>query len=332
MLKERLIKISILDDYFDTLRTLSCFQKLKGHDVVIWNDHVQDTDALAARLKDTECLVLFRERTKIQAPLLERLPRLKLISQRSVYPHIDIHACTRRGVVVSSSQHAGIPCYAAAELTWALLLAAARQLPQQMAALKAGKWQIGVGATLRGKTLGVFGYGRIAATVAGYGKAFGMNVMACARDESLARARADGHTAARSKAEFFESCDVVTLHLRLVPATRHIVKAEDLARMKKNAILVNTSRAPLIEPGALVAALRAGRPGYAAVDVFEDEPVRDRDLPLLQFEQVIATPHIGYVTREEYETQFVDIFDQITAFAAGRPINVVNPQVLEGAN
>src|SRR6516162_2960319 len=332
MLKERLMKISILDDYFDTLRTLSCFQKLKGHDVVIWNDHVQDTDALAARLKDTECLVLFRERTKIQAPLLERLPRLKLISQRSVYPHIDIHACTRRGVVVSSSQHAGIPCYAAAELTWALLLAAARQLPQQMAALKAGKWQIGVGATLRGKTLGVFGYGRIAATVAGYGKAFGMNVMACARDESLARARADGHTAARSKAEFFESCDVVTLHLRLVPATRHIVKAEDLARMKKNAILVNTSRAPLIEPGALVAALRAGRPGYAAVDVFEDEPVRDRDLPLLQFEQVIATPHIGYVTREEYETQFVDIFDQITAFAAGRPINVVNPQVLEGAN
>ena len=326
------MKISILDDYFDTLRTLSCFQKLKGHDVVIWNDHVQDTDALAARLKDTECLVLFRERTKIQAPLLERLPRLKLISQRSVYPHIDIHACTRRGVVVSSSQHAGIPCYAAAELTWALLLAAARQLPQQMAALKAGKWQIGVGATLRGKTLGVFGYGRIAATVAGYGKAFGMNVMACARDESLARARADCHTAARSKAEFFESCDVVTLHLRLVPATRHIVKAEDLARMKKNAILVNTSRAPLIEPGALVAALRAGRPGYAAVDVFEDEPVRDRDLPLLQFEQVIATPHIGYVTREEYETQFVDIFDQITAFAAGRPINVVNPQVLEGAN
>ena len=326
------MKISILDDYFDTLRTLSCFQKLKGHDVVIWNDHVQDTDALAARLKDTECLVLFRERTKIQAPLLERLPRLKLISQRSVYPHIDIDACTRRGVVVSSSQHAGIPCYAAAELTWALLLAAARQLPQQMAALKAGKWQIGVGATLRGKTLGVFGYGRIAATVAGYGKAFGMNVMACARDESLARARADGHTTARSKAEFFESCDVVTLHLRLVPATRHIVKAEDLARMKKNAILVNTSRAPLIEPGALVAALRAGRPGYAAVDVFEDEPVRDRDLPLLQFEQVIATPHIGYVTREEYETQFVDIFDQITAFAAGRPINVVNPQVLEGAN
>jgi len=323
------MKISILDDYFDTLRTLPSFQKIKGHEVVIWNDHVQDTGALATRLKDTECLVLIRERTKIQADLLERLPRLKLISQRSVYPHIDIAACTRRGVVVSSSQHAGLPCYAAAELTWALLLATARQLPQQMAALKAGKWQTGVGTTLRDKTLGVFGYGRIGATVAGYGKAFGMKVLVWARDASLARARADGYATARSKAEFFATCDVITLHMRLVPATRHIVKAEDLARMKPDAMLVNSSRAPLIEPGALVAALRAGRPGYAAVDVFEDEPVRDPDLPLLQFEQVVATPHIGYVTREEYETQFIDIFDQIVAFAAGRPINVVNPEVLE---
>ena len=322
------MKISILDDYFDTLRTLACFRKLAGHEVTVWNDHVQDTDALAARLKDTECLVLIRERTRIRADLLERLPKLKLISQRSVYPHIDVEACTRRGVVVSSSQHAGTPSYAAAELTWALILAAARQLPQQMAALKAGKWQIGVGTTLRAKTLGIFGYGRIGATVAGYGKAFGMNVVAWAREVSLARARADGYETARSKAEFFERCDVISLHLRLLPATRHIVKAEDLARMRPTAMLVNTSRAPLIEPGALVAALRAGRPGYAAVDVFEDEPMRDPTLPLLQFEQVVATPHIGYVTREEYETQFIDIFDQILAFAAGRPINVVNPDVL----
>jgi D-3-phosphoglycerate dehydrogenase len=322
------MKISILDDYFDTVRTLACFRKLAGHEVTVWNDHVQDTDALAARLKDAECLVLIRERTRIQADLLERLPKLKLISQRSVYPHIDVEACTRRGVVVSSSQHAGTPSYAAAELTWALILAAARQLPQQMAALKAGQWQIGVGTTLRAKTLGIFGYGRIGATVAGYGKAFGMNVVAWAREQSLARARADGYETARSKAEFFERCDVVSLHLRLVPATRHIVKAEDLARMRPTAMLVNTSRAPLIEPGALVAALRAGRPGYAAVDVFEDEPMRDPTLPLLQFEQVVATPHIGYVTREEYETQFIDIFDQILAFAAGRPINVVNPNVL----
>jgi D-3-phosphoglycerate dehydrogenase len=197
-----------------------------------------------------------------------------------------------------------------------------------MAALKAGKWQIGVGTTLRAKALGIFGYGRIGATVAGYGKAFGMNVLVWAREQSLERARAAGYATARSKAEFFESCDVVSLHLRLVAATRHIVTAEDLARMRPTAMLVNTSRAPLIEPGALVAALRAGRPGCAAVDVFEDEPVRDPDLPLLQFEQVVATPHIGYVTREEYETQFSDIFDQILAFAAGRPINVVNPDVL----
>ena len=322
------MKISILDDYFDTVRTLACFRKLAGHEVTVWNDHVQDTDALAARLADTECLVLIRERTRIEADLLERLPKLKLISQRSVYPHIDVEACTRRGVVVSSSQHAATPSYAAAELTWALILAAARRLPQQMAALKAGMWQIGVGTTLRTKTLGIFGYGRIGATVAGYGKAFGMNVVAWAREESLARARADGYETARSKAEFFERCDVISLHLRLLPVTRHIVKAEDLARMRPTAMLVNTSRAPLIEPGALVAALRAGRPGYAAVDVFEDEPMRDPTLPLLQLKQVVATPHIGYVTREEYETQFIDIFDQIIAFAAGRPINVVNPDVL----
>jgi D-3-phosphoglycerate dehydrogenase len=325
------MKISILDDYFDTLRTLPCFAKLTGHEIEIWNDHVQDIDVLAARLKDTDCLALIRERTKIQATLLEQLPKLKLISQRSVYPHIDVETCTRLGIVVSSSQHVGSPSYAAAELTWALILASARQLPQQMASLKAGKWQIGVGTTLRGKTLGIFGYGRIGATVAGYGKAFGMNVMTWAREESLVRARLDGYATARSKGEFFESCDVMSLHMRLVPATHHIVKAEDLARMKPTAILVNTSRAPLIEPGALVAALHQGRPGFAAVDVFEDEPMRNLDLPLMQFKQVVATPHIGYVTREEYETQFSDVFDQIVAFALGRPINVVNPNVLTAA-
>jgi D-3-phosphoglycerate dehydrogenase len=322
------MKISILDDYFDTLRTLASFQRLKGHEVTVWNDHVQDTDALAARLKDAECVVLIRERTKIGGGLLERLPRLKLISQRSVYPHIDIEACTRLGIVVSSDLHVGTPSYSTAELTWALILAAARQIPQQMQSLKAGNWQTGVGRTLRGKTLGVFGYGRIGATVAGYGKAFGMHVMAWGRDKSLHRARSDGCATPRSKAEFFESCDVISLHVRLVPATRSIVTAEDLERMRKDAILINTSRAGLLEPGALVAALRAGRPGYAAVDVFENEPMRDPGLPLLQFPQVVATPHIGYVTREEYEIQFTDVFDQIVAFAAGTPINVVNPDVL----
>jgi len=322
------VKISVLDDYFDTIRTLRCFEKLSGHEVTISNDHVQDVDALAERLRDTEALVLIRERTQIQAPLLERLPKLRLISQRSVYPHIDIEACTRLGVIVSSSQHPGTPSYAAAELTWGLVLAAMRQIPQQMAALKAGKWQIGVGSSLRDKTLGIFGYGRIGSVVAGYGKAFGMPVLVWAREQTMAKARADGYATAASKAGFFETCDVISLHMRLVDATRGIVTSADLARMKPTALLVNTSRAPLVEPGALVAALRAGRPGMAAVDVFEQEPLRDLDHPLLRMENVVATPHIGYVSRDEYEIQFSDIFDQIAAYAAGRPINVVNPDVL----
>jgi D-3-phosphoglycerate dehydrogenase len=323
------MKISILDDYFDTVRTLPCFDKLGGHDVTIWNDHVQDTVVLAERLADTEALVLIRERTKIQAPLLQRLPTLRLISQRSVYPHIDIEACTRRGVIVCSSQHAGTPSYAAAELTWALVLAAARQLPQQIASMKAGRWQSGVGTSLRHKTLGIFGYGRIGAAVAGYGRAFGMDVLVWSGAESLERARQDGYTPAVSKQAFFADSDVLSLHLRLFPATRGIVTAEDLSRMKPTAILVNTSRAALIEAGALEGALRAGRPGMAAVDVYENEPVTDTSNPLLTMDNVICTPHIGYVTREEYQTQFSDIFDQIVAYAAGAPINVVNPGVWE---
>jgi len=325
------MKITILDDYFDTLRTLDCFKKLAGHEVTVWNDHVQDVDALAERLRETEALVLIRERTKIRAPLVARLDKLRLISQRSVYPHIDIDACTARGIVVSSSQHPGTPSYAAAELTWGLVLAAMRQIPQQMAALKAGRWQIGVGRSLRGKTLGVFGYGRIGAAVAGYGRAFGMNVLIWAREASLERARADGYATAASKAEFFEACDVLSLHIRLVDATRGIVTAADLGRMKPSALLVNTSRAPLIAPGALLAALKAGRPGMAAVDVYEEEPVRDPGTALFALDNVVCTPHIGYVTRDEYELQFSDIFDQILAYAAGRPVNVVNPAVLEAA-
>jgi len=325
------MKVSILDDYFDTVRTLACFSKLTGHAVTIWNDHVQDDDALAKRLHETEVLVLIRERTKIRTPLLERLPNLRLISQRSVYPHIDIDACTRLGVVVSSSQHADTPSYAAAELTWGLVLAAMRQIPQQMASLKAGTWQIGVGNTLRDKTLGIYGYGRIGKVVAGYGKAFGMDVLVWARPDTLKQAREDGYATASSKEAFFEACDVISLHMRLVPATRHIVTATDLARMKPTALLVNTSRAPLIEPDALVNALRHGRPGMAAVDVFEEEPVRDTKHPLLTMENVVCTPHLGYVTRDEYEVQFVDIFDQIIAYAAGKPINVVNPDVLAKA-
>ncbi|HUJ85295.1 MAG TPA: D-2-hydroxyacid dehydrogenase family protein [Burkholderiales bacterium] len=323
------MKVSILDDYHDTVRTLACFAKLAGHEVEIWNDHVQDVDALARRLRDTEALVLIRERTEIRAPLIERLDRLRLISQRSVTPHIDLEACTRRGIVVSSSQHPGTPSYAAAELTWGLALAALRQIPQQMAALKAGKWQIGVGSGLRGTTLGIYGYGRIGRTVAGYGKAFGMKVLVWARPESLDRARADGWAAAPDKPTFFSRCDVLSLHLRLVDATRGVVSAADLARMKPSALLVNTSRAGLIEPGALVAALKAGRPGMAALDVYEKEPVTDPTHPLFALDNVVCTPHIGYVTRDEYEIQFSDIFDQILAYAAGKPLNVMNPGALQ---
>jgi D-3-phosphoglycerate dehydrogenase len=327
-----LMKISILDDYHDTVRTLDCFKKLAGHEVEIWNDHVQDVDRLAERLRETEALVLIRERTEIRAPLLHRLDKLKLISQRSVYPHIDIDACTELGITVSSSQHSDTPSYAAAELTWALVLAAMRQIPQQMAALKAGKWQIGVGNSLRGKILGIYGYGRIGSVVAGYGKAFGMNVLVWAREAARERARTDGYAVAVNKEAFFSESDIVSLHMRLVPATRGIITASDLARMKPTALLVNTSRAPLIEPGALIAALKAGRPGMAAVDVYEEEPVLDPNYPLFAMDNVVCTPHLGYVTREEYETQFSDIFDQIIAYAAGTPINVVNPKVLESTN
>jgi D-3-phosphoglycerate dehydrogenase len=271
--------------------------------------------------------VLIRVRTEIRTPLLERLPHLRLISQRSVYPHVDVDTCTRLGVTLSSDLNA-IPSYATAELAWALTLAAARQIPQQVASLRAGTWQAGVGTTLRGKTLGIFGYGRIGQAVAAYGAAFGMDVLVWGREDSLRRANADDRLVARSKEQLFEDSDVLSLHLRLVPGTHGIVDAASLALMRPSALLVNTSRAGLIEPGALVRALRAGRPGGAAVDVFESEPVRDPDHPLLGLPNVVATPHIGYVTREEWEIHFATIFDQVLAFDRGTPFNVVNPQAL----
>jgi D-3-phosphoglycerate dehydrogenase len=325
------MNITILDDYHDTVRTLACFSKLAGHNVQIWNDHTKDVDVLATRLKDTEALVLIRERTPIRAPLLDRLGKLKIISQRSVYPHIDIDACTRRGVILSSNMHPGRPSYATAELTWGLIIAAMRQIPQQMAALKAGKWQTGVGTGLRGRTLGIYGYGRIGAVVAGYGKAFGMKVLVWGRETSIANARADGHAGVASKQALFEESDVLTLHLRLLDDTRGIVTAADLARMQPTALIVNTSRAGLIAPGALEAALRAGRPGMAAVDVYEEEPVLGGKHPLLALDNVVCTPHLGYVERDAYEAQFSEIFEQILAYANGKPVNVVNAEVLESA-
>jgi len=322
------MKVTILDDYHDTLRTLPCFAKLDGHEVTVWNDHLQDVDGLAERLAETEALVLIRERTKIRTPLLERLPNLRLISQRSVYPHIDIDTCTRLGIIVSSDQHAGTPSYATAELTWGLVLAAMREIPRQMASLQAGNWQTDVGRSVRGKTLGIFGWGRIGKVVASYGDTFGMNVLVWASEAGQERARADGRAVANSKGSFFSQCDVLSLHMRLYEPTRGIVTAADLACMKPTALLVNTSRAPLIESGALEAALLAGRPGMAAVDVYEEEPVRDPKQPLLTMPNVVCTPHIGYVTREEYNLQFTDVFEQINAYGNGAPTSVVNPDVM----
>lgn len=321
------MKVTILDDYFDTLRHLPCFGKLTGFDVTVWNDHLQDTEALAERLADTDMLVLFRERTRITGALLDRLPRLRLISQRGVYPHVDVEACTRNDVLLCSNMSAGAPSYAAAELTWGLILAAMRRIPQQMASLRAGDWQMGVGKTLRGRVLGLYGYGRIARVVAGYAAAFGVGVRWWASEEGRARARADGAEVAESREAFFAEPDIVSVHLRLTPATKGIVTLDDLSRMRSDALFVNTSRAGLVADGALLTALDAGRPGSAALDVFDGEPVTDPADPLTNHPSVIATPHIGFVTEDEFELQFSDIFDQIVAFAAGEPIHMINPEV-----
>jgi len=323
------MKISILDDYQDAVRTLKCFPKLAGHDVTIWNDHTKDTDTLAQRLRDTEALVLIRERTPIRAPLIERLPKLKLISQSSVYPHIDVDACTKRGIVLCSDLHPGEPSYATAELAWGLIIAALRRIPQEVAALKSGRWQSSIGTALRGSTLGIFGYGRIGAVMARYAKAFEMRVLAWGQQRSAERARTDGHEFAPSKEALFVQSDVLTLHVRLIPSTRGLVTAADLARMKPTALLVNTSRAGLIEPGALAAALKAGRPGLAAVDVYEEEPLLNATHPLLSLDNAVCAPHLGYVERGGYERIFSVVFYQILAFAAGKPINVINPEALQ---
>jgi D-3-phosphoglycerate dehydrogenase / 2-oxoglutarate reductase len=320
------VRVAILDDYTSSVPTLTCFPRLHDHDVSVYSDHTDNVDELAHRLADVEILVLIRERTRITSELLTRLPRLQLVSLRSAYSHVDVDACTQHGVLVCSNLHQGTPSSATAELTWALILAGVRRIPQQMASLRAGRWQESIGETLRGRTLGVYGYGRIGEVVAGYGRAFAMNVLVWASESSRARAESDGWTVASDRETFFATSDVVTVHQRLVPATRHTVTAVDFREMSPHSLFVNTSRAGLVVPGALVAALDAGRPGAAAVDVFEDEPIRDVTHPLLTRDNVVCTPHIGFVTRDEWELQFSDIFDQVVAFAAGAPINVVNPE------
>ena len=320
------MNIHILDDWFDTLRSLPCFAKLNGHDVTVWTDHEPDPERLAARVAEAECIVLFRERTKITRDLLGRLPNLKLISQRSVYPHIDVEACTSNNVLLCSNMHSDTPSYAAAELTLALILASHRQIPQQVASIRAGDWQMGVGRTLRGRTLGLYGYGRIAGAVARYARAIGMNIQWWGSDDGRARALAHGHQVPESREAFFATSDVVSLHVRLKPETRGIVTANDLAAMAPRSLLVNTSRSGLIAAGVLEAEIAKGRI-HAAVDVFDNEPLRDTAHPLLTHPNVLPTPHIGYVTEDEFDLQFSDIFDQVNAYAGGAPIHMINPQV-----
>ncbi|MCE8010785.1 D-2-hydroxyacid dehydrogenase family protein [Halomonas daqingensis] len=310
------MKIVIPDDYQDCVRHLDAFAKLEGHEVTIYDDTVTDEDALVERFRDADALVLIRERTPITESLLARLPNLKAISQTGGgAAHVDMAACKRHGVTVMAGT--GSP-YAAAELTWGLVLAAMRHIPEEFENLKAGRWQRTLGTGLKGRTLGIFGYGKIGKLIARYGQAFEMNVLVWGREGTRTRAAEAGLEVAASQAELFERSDVLSLHLRLNADTRGIVSAEDLARMKPTALLVNTSRAPLIAPGALETALREGRPGRAAVDVFDEEPVANH--PLLALPNFLATPHLGYVEKDSYELYFGDAFDNLLAFDAGRPV------------
>jgi len=318
------MNIAVLDDFLGVVPSLAAFGKLAGHRVTVFRDPLTDTDALGRRLAEFDVLVLSRERTPINAMLLDRLPNLRLVSQTGVIPHIDVAACAARGVVVCTSRTG--PSYTTAELTWGLILASMRHIPQEATALREGRWQTRFGRGLRGLTLGVFGYGWIGALVAGYGRAFAMDVLVWGRAGSIERASDDGYRTAESQAAFFAAADIVTVHLRMLPQTRGMVTAVDLALMKPDALFVNTSRAALVEPGALLKGLQAGRPGFAALDVFDDEPVIDAADPLVSMENVICSPHVGYVTRDRFETMFATAFEQVLAFARGEPINVVNPQ------
>ena len=331
------MNIIILDDYQDAVRKLQCAELLEHLNAKVFTNTVKGIGQLSIRLKDADVLVLIRERTHFPRQLLEKLPRLKLLSQTGrVGTHIDVETCTRLGIAVAEG--GGSPV-AAAELTWALIMAAMRRLPQYIGNLKHGAWQqsglkaasmppnFGIGMVLKGRTLGIWGYGKIGQMVAGYGRAFGMNVQVWGSEASRLRAAADGHAAAESCEQFFETSDVLSLHLRLAENTRGIVKLEALSRMKPTALLVNTSRAELIEENALVAALNRGRPGMAAVDVFESEPILQGH-PLLRLENAVCTPHIGYVEQDSYEMYFRAAFENVVNFIQQKPTNIVNPEAL----
>jgi len=332
------MNIVILDDYQDAVRKLRCAEKLEPYPAKVFTNTVKGVGQLSVRLRDADVLVLIRERTHITRQLIEKLPRLKLIAQTGrVGAHIDVAACTERGIAVCEGQSSPV---AAAELTWALVMASMRRIPQYVANLKHGAWQqsglkaasmpanFGLGMVLNGKTLGIWGYGRIGQLVAGYGRAFGMRVLIWGSDDSRARATADGHDVATSREGFFETADVLSLHLRLGEASAGCVTLDDLSRMKPTSLLVNTSRAEIIEPEALLTALNRGRPGMAAIDVFESEPILQGHA-LLRLENCICTPHIGYVEQENYETFFASAFDNVVSFIKGTPTNIVNPGALQ---
>lgn len=320
------LRIAIPDDYQNCVRSLACFSKLAAHQVTVFNDTLHDVGALAERLQNFDALVLTRERTAISAALLERLPQLRVISQTGkVAEHIDIAACTAHGVAVVDGRGSGA---ATAELTWALVLASRRHLVDEVKRLQAGQWQGHLGQQLSGQRLGVWSYGRIGRQIAAYGRAFGMQVWVWGREASLADARADGFDVAPSREAFFAGSDVLSLHVRLNAQTRGLITAADLALMRPDALFVNTSRAELVVEGALVAALSQGHPGFAAVDVYEAEPVLGAQHPLVQHPRALCTPHIGYVERDNYELYFGTAFDNLNAFAAGQTKNLVNPDVL----
>jgi D-3-phosphoglycerate dehydrogenase len=321
-----MMKIGIPDDYADVVRTLPSFAKTSGHTVSIWTDAAPDLDAQVERCKDVEALVLLRERTPISAALVARLPALRLITISGPYPNIDVAACTAHGIAVCAAVNRA--SMATPELTWGLIMGAMRHIPGEVARLKGGGWQRQIGRVVHGRTLGIFGFGRIGKVVAGYGRAFGMRVLVWSRERGRAEAKAVGYDIAAGADELFAQSDVLSIHLRLTPETRACITRSDLARMQPGSLFVNTSRAELIAPGALVEALKSGRPGSAAVDVFENEPVKDARDPLLALPNALCTPHLGFVPLDQLDEYFSDQFDRVLAFERGQAIDVVNPEVL----
>lgn len=320
------MKIVVIDDYQNAFKTLKCFPKLAGHEVVVYSDTANDVASLVEKLKDADAVVLTQQRSYFPRELVEKLPKLKLIGQTGrAVTHVDLLACTEKGIVVSAGGSGNSS--ATAELTWGLILSALRNLPLEVNRLKAGQWQSTVGVGVKGKTIGIYAYGKIGNIVAAVGKAFGARVICWGREGSTGRAKAAGFEVAKSREDFFAEADIVSLHLPLNKDTRGIVTRDDLARMKPTALIANASRSGLIAAGALVDALKAGRPGFAAIDVYDKEPV-GADEPLIKMDNVTCTPHLGYVTRESYEEYYAVVVDDIVSFAAGKPSNVLNPEAL----